>query len=82
MFALTPSEAACEAHPGRHCDECQATLYVDAAADVYAVCKRPMCPSYDPRVWPKWADKDRYFEQKRRDEAAERERREAEPVPE
>ena len=60
-------------HPGRVCGECKSDLFVDRPEQVRLVCVRPMCPSFVERLWPEWAGRDRWFEQRRRDEAAQME---------
>ena len=68
-------------HGGRVCAECKGTLFVDQPADVRLVCVRAMCPSYVERLWPEWAGRDRWFEQRRRDEAAQEQARMEEAIP-
>jgi len=63
-------EVQCHYHPGRVCVECGSMLFVDAARDVRLLCVRAMCPSFDPTLWPPWCEKDRWFETRRRSEAA------------
>lgn len=71
----------CHLHPGRRCAECGTTLYVDRPEQVRLLCVRAMCPSFVERLWPEHAGRDRWFEQRRRDEQTQEQARTEEAIP-
>ena len=71
----------CHLHPGRVCGECRADLFVDDPRQVRLLCVRAMCPSFVERLWPEWAGRERWFEQRRRDEQAQEAARTEEAIP-